>query len=154
MPNPQLQTAPKSTGLIRQIGFVSATALVISNMVGTGIFATTGFMAGDLGNAKLILLAWFVGAVFALCGALSYSELGIHDRLGVVLRGFFRGHRTSGACLRGLCRLFLPRIQASQCAVHDRFGRARVAVRRRAVVGLGLDWRIHDPELFWRGTNG
>ena len=31
-------------GLVRQLGFFSATALVISNMVGTGIFATTGFM--------------------------------------------------------------------------------------------------------------
>src|SRR5438094_9164765 len=64
-----------AAGLLRQLGFVSATALVISNMVGTGIFATTGFMAGDVGDARLILLAWFVGAVFALCGALSYSEL-------------------------------------------------------------------------------
>jgi basic amino acid/polyamine antiporter, APA family len=73
------QTHPaKSTGLLRQLGFVSATALVVSNMVGTGIFATTGFMAGDLGSARLILLAWFAGALFALCGALSYSELGIN----------------------------------------------------------------------------
>ncbi|MCC6860415.1 MAG: amino acid permease [Bryobacterales bacterium] len=47
-------------------------------MIGTGIFATTGFMAGDLGNARLILLCWFVGALFALAGALSYSELGIN----------------------------------------------------------------------------
>lgn len=47
-------------------------------MVGTGIFGSTGFMAGDLGNAKLILLCWFAGALFALCGALSYSELGIN----------------------------------------------------------------------------
>jgi APA family basic amino acid/polyamine antiporter len=65
-------------GLLRQIGFVGATALVISNMVGTGIFATTGFMAGDLGSAKLILACWIVGAFFALAGALSYSELGIN----------------------------------------------------------------------------
>jgi APA family basic amino acid/polyamine antiporter len=65
-------------GLLRQIGFVGATALVISNMVGTGIFATTGFMAGDLGSAKLILACWVVGAFFALAGALSYSELGIN----------------------------------------------------------------------------
>jgi APA family basic amino acid/polyamine antiporter len=64
--------------LLRQLGFVSATALVISNMVGTGIFATTGFMAGDLGNAALILLCWGVGALFAIAGALSYSELGIN----------------------------------------------------------------------------
>src|SRR4051794_2762141 len=65
-------------GLLRQIGFFSATALVISNMVGAGIFATTGFMAGDLGSAPLILLCWSVGALFAAAGALSYSELGIN----------------------------------------------------------------------------
>src|SRR3954447_23781297 len=64
--------------LLRQIGFFSATALVISNMVGTGIFATTGFMVGDLGSARLILACWTVGALFALAGALSYSELGIN----------------------------------------------------------------------------
>src|SRR5712692_8178892 len=72
------QTHAKSAGLLRQLGFFSATALVVSNMVGVGIFATTGFMAGQLGDARLILLCWSVGAVFALCGALSYSELGIN----------------------------------------------------------------------------
>jgi APA family basic amino acid/polyamine antiporter len=64
--------------LLRQIGFFSATALVISNMMGTGIFATTGFMAGDLGSPRLILACWGVGALFALAGAMSYSELGIN----------------------------------------------------------------------------
>ena len=76
MPSPITQV-PRP-GLLRQIGFFSATALVISNMVGTGIFATTGFMAGDLGSARLILACWTVGALFALAGALSYSELGIN----------------------------------------------------------------------------
>jgi APA family basic amino acid/polyamine antiporter len=65
-------------GLLRQIGFVSATALVVSNMVGMGIFGATGFMAGDLGSAPLILAVWLAGALFALAGALSYSELGIN----------------------------------------------------------------------------
>jgi len=72
------QTHAKPAGLLRQLGFFSATALVVSNMVGVGIFATTGFMAGQLGDARLILLCWSVGALFALCGALSYSELGIN----------------------------------------------------------------------------
>jgi APA family basic amino acid/polyamine antiporter len=76
MPIPKTQE-PRPV-LLRQIGFFSATALVISNMVGTGIFATTGFMAGDLGSARLILLCWTVGALFAFAGALSYSELGIN----------------------------------------------------------------------------
>lgn len=56
----------------------SATALVVSNMIGTGIFTSTGFMAGDLGSARIILLAWLVGAAFAFCGALAYSELAIN----------------------------------------------------------------------------
>jgi basic amino acid/polyamine antiporter, APA family len=64
--------------LLRQIGVVSATALVVSNMVGTGIFTSTGFMAADLGNAWVILAVWGVGALFALAGALSYAELGIN----------------------------------------------------------------------------
>lgn len=47
-------------------------------MVGTGIFTSTGFLAGDLGSAPIILLIWVVGAVAALCGALCYSELGVN----------------------------------------------------------------------------
>ena len=42
---------------------VSATALVVSNMIGTIIFTTTGYLAGDLGSAKLVLWIWVVGAV-------------------------------------------------------------------------------------------
>jgi len=75
---PNVQTQASKPGLLRQLGFFSATALVISNMVGMGIFGTTGFMAGDLGSASLILACWGVGALFAFAGALSYSELGIN----------------------------------------------------------------------------
>ncbi|MBI1790195.1 MAG: amino acid permease, partial [Acidobacteria bacterium] len=64
--------------LLRQLGFVSATALVVSNMIGATIFGATGFMASALGDARLILAAWFVGALFALAGAFSYSELGVN----------------------------------------------------------------------------
>jgi len=38
--------------LKREIGFFSATILVIANMVGTGIFTTSGFIIGELGNAQ------------------------------------------------------------------------------------------------------
>ncbi len=64
--------------LLRQLGFVSATALVISNMIGTGIFTTSGYLAGDLGSPSLFLIIWLVGAAFALAGAFCYSELGIN----------------------------------------------------------------------------
>jgi len=80
MPNSQSPSSPRSQApaLLRQLGFFSAMALVVSNMVGTAIFGTTGFMAGDLGSAGLILACWGVGALVAIAGALSYSELGIN----------------------------------------------------------------------------
>ncbi|RPH80285.1 MAG: amino acid permease [Nitrospiraceae bacterium] len=50
--------------------------LCASNVVGSGIFTTTGFMARDLGHPGLILSVWFISSLIALAGALSYSELG------------------------------------------------------------------------------
>jgi len=69
---------PRTTTLLRQLGIVSATALVISNMIGSGILTTTGFLAGELGSAKWILLAWTIGGISALAGAFCYSELGVN----------------------------------------------------------------------------
>src|ERR1039457_6721028 len=61
-------------GLLRQLGFVSATALVVSNMVGMGIFTTTGFMARDLGSAKLILAVSAHSAVAPKSHTMSISN--------------------------------------------------------------------------------
>jgi APA family basic amino acid/polyamine antiporter len=65
---------PQPTGR-RPLTLVAAIALVVANMVGTGIFTSTGYMAFDLGGTP-ILLAWAVGGVLALCGAAVYGELG------------------------------------------------------------------------------
>jgi APA family basic amino acid/polyamine antiporter len=70
--------APSRPSLLRQLGVVSATALVVSNMVGQGIFTTSGFLAGDLGTPKLVLSIWVVGAICAFLGAICYSELGVN----------------------------------------------------------------------------
>ena len=78
-----LQASPGGTGasgtsLKRHFGLFSATALVVSNMIGVGIFTTTGFLAGDLGSPDLILWIWVVGAVAAFLGAISYAELSVN----------------------------------------------------------------------------
>jgi len=65
-------------GLVRQLGTLSATALVVSNMIGVGIFTTTGFLAGDLGDPLLVIGIWVVGGFLALAGALCYAELGVN----------------------------------------------------------------------------
>jgi len=62
--------------LRRELTLASATALVVSNMIGTGIFTTTGFLAGDMGRPSLVLAIWLVGAAMVVAGCLSYAELG------------------------------------------------------------------------------
>jgi APA family basic amino acid/polyamine antiporter len=60
----------------RQLGLGVTAAIVIANMIGTGVFTSTGFQAHDLNDPKTILLAWIVGGIVALCGAACYAELG------------------------------------------------------------------------------
>jgi APA family basic amino acid/polyamine antiporter len=59
----------------RRLGLGSATALVVANMVGVGVFTTSGFSLADLGRPEWVLLAWLVGGLIAMCGALSYGAL-------------------------------------------------------------------------------
>ena len=59
----------------QSLGLLTLIALVIGNMLGAGVFTTSGFALDDLGSPALVLLAWFVGGLVALCGALSYGAL-------------------------------------------------------------------------------
>lgn len=85
-----------SQGLGRKVGLFSATFLVIANMIGTGVFTTSGFVMGQLGSSTLLMWAWVVGGAFALTGALCYAELGtMFPRSGgdyVFLRESFGGN--------------------------------------------------------------
>jgi APA family basic amino acid/polyamine antiporter len=60
----------------RQLGLWITSAIVIANMIGTGVFTSTGYQAHDLHDPWTILLAWVIGGVVALCGASCYAELG------------------------------------------------------------------------------
>lgn len=64
------------SALPRRIGWFTAGCVLVGNVIGSGIFTTTGFMARDLGHPGLILSVWLIGGLIALAGALSYSELG------------------------------------------------------------------------------
>jgi len=61
--------------LERAIGPFAATLLVIGGIIGSGIFLTTGVMAATLPSASLLILAWVVGSLFAVFGALTYAEM-------------------------------------------------------------------------------
>lgn len=60
----------------RQISFYTAASIVVANMVGTGVFTSLGFQLMEIKSVFVILVLWAVGGITALCGALSYGELG------------------------------------------------------------------------------
>src|ERR687884_934622 len=61
--------------LKRQLGLTTATALVVGEVVGVGIFLTPAGMAKSLGSPALVLSVWLLMGAMALCGALCYGEL-------------------------------------------------------------------------------
>src|SRR5215472_19239327 len=58
------------------VSVIVATAIVVADMVGVGVFTSLGFQVKDIPSAFSILLLWTVGGLVALCGVFSYSELG------------------------------------------------------------------------------
>jgi APA family basic amino acid/polyamine antiporter len=65
-----------STTLSRTLGLFPATNLVIADMIGAGIFTTSGLLLAELGSPLLMIALWAGGGVLALCGALCYGALG------------------------------------------------------------------------------
>ena len=51
-------------------------AVIIANMIGTGVFTSLGFQLADIQSPFVLIMLWVVGGLTALCGALTYAELG------------------------------------------------------------------------------
>jgi APA family basic amino acid/polyamine antiporter len=54
---------------------LTATAIVVADMIGVGVFTSLGFQARDIHSGFALVLLWVVGGGVALCGALCYAEL-------------------------------------------------------------------------------
>ncbi len=70
-----LENTPKNQ-LERKLNLFPVTNIVIANMIGAGIFTTSGLLMQDLKNPMIMIFLWILGGVIALCGALCYGELG------------------------------------------------------------------------------
>jgi APA family basic amino acid/polyamine antiporter len=57
------------------VPWITATAIVIADMVGVGVFTSLGFQVNDIRSGFSLLLLWVVGGVVAICGAFCYAEL-------------------------------------------------------------------------------
>ena len=70
------RTVPGRTAPGRRLGAADGAALIVSNVVGIGIFTTPGIVAGLVGGPLPYLGVWLAGGVLALIGGLVYAELG------------------------------------------------------------------------------
>jgi APA family basic amino acid/polyamine antiporter len=61
--------------LKRRLSLFDATLLLIGNVVGAGIFTTSGFLANELPHPFFFLAIWIVGGILTMCGALTYAEM-------------------------------------------------------------------------------
>jgi APA family basic amino acid/polyamine antiporter len=66
---------PEPDRMQRRLGTLDGAALVVSTVVGIGIFVSPGIVAGLVPAPLPMIAAWVTGGVLALCGALVYAEL-------------------------------------------------------------------------------
>ncbi len=116
-----------------RFGLMTLTCVVIASMIGSGVFTTSGYSIASLGTPARVLLAWLVGGVIAICGAVSYGELS--RRLPV----------SGGEYLYLSRRLhpyfgFLAGWVSLTAGFSGAIAMAAITFETYAVAGVGLDW--------------
>jgi APA family basic amino acid/polyamine antiporter len=75
MASPAAVPAEPQAALVRGLGLLEATTLIVGSVIGSGIFVAPSIMAGYVQTPGLLLGLWLTGGVLTLCGALAYGEL-------------------------------------------------------------------------------
>jgi len=73
---PPISASSQAATLSRDLGVSHASAIVVGTIIGSGIFLVPSEMMQAVGSAWLVYLAWLVGGVLSLAGAITYAELG------------------------------------------------------------------------------
>jgi hypothetical protein len=68
-------SSPVSGSDVGKVGLATAIAIVVANMIGTGVFGSLGFQVAGIPSGFPILVLWLVGGIVSFCGAVCYAEL-------------------------------------------------------------------------------
>lgn len=60
---------------VAKVGLVTAIAIVVANMIGTGVFGSLGFQVAGIPSGFPVMLLWLIGGLVSFCGAVCYAEL-------------------------------------------------------------------------------
>lgn len=129
--------------LIRGLGLVAATSIVVGSVIGTGVFLKTRVMMCNVESPSLVLLAWIVAGLLSLAGALTYGELSaMMPHAGGEYVFIREGYGKRLAFLYGWTQ-FAVAYSGSQAAKGVGF-----AIFLDAVVGGSLDHTLFTVHLF------
>src|SRR5579863_7768996 len=127
-----------------------ATAIVVADMVGVGVFTSLGFQVKDIPSGFAIIVLWTVGGIVALCGAFCYSELGAmfprssgeYNFLG---RAFHPGFGFVAGFVSATVGFSAPVALAAMAL--EQYGHAIVANAPQLSLAVGIVWAVSLVQL-------
>lgn len=132
--------ATPSTELKRQIGLYAATAITVGNIIGSGIFRSPHSVAQELPGFTPVIMAWIVGGILSICGALVLTELAVrHPKTGGLYVFIREGFGNAWAFTFGWANLWVikPTVIASIVSVFALYFCQIVGWGKPAEFGVG-----------------
>jgi APA family basic amino acid/polyamine antiporter len=127
-----------------------ATAIVVADMVGVGVFTSLGFQINDVASGFSLLLLWAIGGVVALCGVFSYSELGAmfprsSGEYNFLSRAFHPAFGFVAGWVSAMAGFAAPVALAAMA--FGQYGRAIVPAAPPLALALGVIWLVSLVQL-------
>ncbi|MEP6925605.1 MAG: amino acid permease [Pyrinomonadaceae bacterium] len=108
--NPQIS-------LVRGLGLVAAISIIISNVIGTGVFLKARVMTCNVGSPNYVILVWIAAGILSLAGALTYAELAaMMPQAGGTYNFLRKAYGNMASFLFGWMQIFIAKA-GSQAAV-------------------------------------
>ena len=127
-----------------------ATAIVVADMVGVGVFTSLGFQVKDIPSGFAIILLWTVGGIVALCGVFSYSELGaMFPRSSGEYNFLSRAYHPAFGFVAGFVSAtvgFAAPVALAALALGE-YGRSIVPDAPPMALGVGIVWIVSLVQL-------
>jgi amino acid transporter len=147
--------ASPGTELKRQIGLYAATAITVGNIIGSGIFRSPHSVAQELPGFTPVIMAWIVGGILSICGALVLTELAVrHPKTGGLYVFIREGFGNAWAFTFGWANLWVikPTVIASIVSVFALYFCQIVGWGKPAEFGVGCAAIVLLTFINWLGV--
>ncbi|MCE9626812.1 MAG: amino acid permease [Candidatus Eisenbacteria bacterium] len=147
--------ASSNVELKRQIGLYAATAITVGNIIGSGIFRSPHSVAQELPGFTPVIMAWIVGGILSICGALVLTELAVrHPKTGGLYVFIREGFGNAWAFTFGWANLWVikPTVIASIVSVFALYFCQILGWGKPAEFGVGCAAIVLLTFINWLGV--